>query len=48
MKRIFDDCPFSEEKKKASYFMMLHDAPDEALIKVASEKIYEGEEYHNH
>ena len=45
LKRIFDDCPFSEDKKKASYFLMLHDAPDEALIKVASEKIYEGEEY---
>ena len=45
LKRIFDDCPFSEEKKKASYFMMLHDAPDGALIQVASEKNYEGEEY---
>lgn len=45
LKRIFNDCPFSEDKKKASYFMMLHDAPDEALIQVASEKVYEGEEY---
>ncbi|GGK21372.1 hypothetical protein GCM10007962_14400 [Yeosuana aromativorans] len=45
LKRIFDDCPFSEDKKKASYFMMLHDAPDETLIQVASEKVYEGEEY---
>lgn len=45
LKRIFEDCPFSEEKKKASYFMMLHNAPDEALIQVASEKVYDGEEY---
>lgn len=45
LKRIFDNCPFSEGKKKASYFMMLHDAPNEASIKVASEKIYEGEEF---
>lgn len=45
LKRIFDDCPFSEEKKKTSYFMMLHDTPSNELIKVASEKVYEGEEY---
>jgi uncharacterized protein (DUF1697 family) len=45
LKRIFDDCPFSEEKKKASYFMMLHDTPSNELIKVASEKVYEGEDY---
>ncbi len=45
LKRIFDDSPFTEEKKKASYFMMLHDTPKMELVKVASEKIYEGEEY---
>lgn len=45
LERIFKDCPFLEEKKKASYFIMLHNAPDETLIKVASEKVYEGEEY---
>lgn len=45
LKRIFDASPFSEEKKQASYFMMLHDAPNEDLIKVASEKVYEGEVY---
>ena len=42
---IFQDSPFSEDKKKASYFMMLHDMPDKAIVKEASEKIYEGEEY---
>jgi uncharacterized protein (DUF1697 family) len=45
LKCIFDSCPFSEEKKKASYFMMLHDIPETELVKVASEKIYEGEDY---
>lgn len=45
LKRIFDDSPFEEDKKKASYFMMLHDEPKEELVNKASEKIYEGEEY---
>lgn len=45
LNRIFSDCPFSEEKKKASYFMMLHDTPNDDLIKITSEKKYEGEEY---
>lgn len=45
LKRIFDDCPFSEEKRKSSYFMMLHDTPKEELVKLASKKVYEGEEY---
>lgn len=43
---VFNACPFSEEKKKTSYFTMLHDKPNEALVKTASEKIYEGEEYY--
>jgi len=45
LRRIFEDCQFSEEKKKASYFMMLHTKPENELVKVASEKVYEGEEY---
>ena len=45
LQRIFDESPFSQDKKKASYFMMLHDTPDETAVKEASEKIYEGEEY---
>ena len=44
--KIFMDCPFDEEKKKASYFMMLHDIPDEKMVKSVSEKEYENEEYH--
>lgn len=45
LKCIFDNSPFSEDKKKSSYFMMLHDIPDDNLVKEASEKVYEGEEY---
>ena len=43
--QIFENSPFSEDKKKASYFMMLHDTPSVELVEVASQKIYEGEEY---
>ncbi|MDU8885134.1 DUF1697 domain-containing protein [Yeosuana sp. MJ-SS3] len=46
LQNIFDNSPFSEEKKKASYFMMLHDVPDKDLVKVVSEKKYDSEEYH--
>ena len=42
---IFDNSPFSEDKKKYSYFMMLHDKPSMELVNVASQKIYENEEY---
>jgi len=45
LKRIFDDCPFSEEKKEKSYFTILHHRPNDELVKIASEKVYEGEEY---
>ncbi len=46
LQMIFDHCPFNEVKKKASYFMMLHDNPDPDALKIALEKTYEGEEYH--
>jgi len=42
---IFYACPFSEEKMKDSYFIILHVSPNEELVKIASEKVYEGEEY---
>jgi len=45
LERIFNSSPFSEEKKKASYFIMLHKTPDADLVREASEKVYEGEEY---
>jgi uncharacterized protein (DUF1697 family) len=45
LKRIFDTCPFSKEKKKKSYFTILHNRPNDELVKIASKKVYEGEEY---
>ncbi len=45
LQRIFDACPFPEEKKKTSHFTMLHSTPDDELVKIASEKVYEGEGY---
>jgi len=45
LQTVFDNCPFSEEKKKSCYFVVLHNIPDEELVKTASEKVYEGEEY---
>lgn len=45
LKAIFDTCPFSEEKKVNSYFAMLTEIPNKDLVKEASEKTYENEEY---
>src|SRR5690606_11507448 len=45
VQRILNDCPFPNDIKEKSYFMMLHDKPSKELIKIASEKIYEGEDY---
>jgi uncharacterized protein (DUF1697 family) len=45
LQRIFDACPFSEEKKKKSYFTILHNIPNDELVEDASKKVYEGEEY---
>lgn len=45
LKYIFHNSPFEEEKKKKSYFIMLHETPKVESIKEASKKVYEGEEY---
>jgi uncharacterized protein (DUF1697 family) len=45
VQRILNACPFPNDKKGKSYFMILHDKPTKELIKIASEKIYEGEDY---
>ncbi len=45
LERIFNDCPFSKDKKKTSYFIMLHKTPNADLVREASKKVYEGEEY---
>lgn len=46
LQRIFNDSPFSEEKKTKSYFTILSTTPNPELVKIASEKVYEGEEYY--
>ena len=46
IQRILNDCPFPNDIKEKSYFMMLHDKPSEEMIKIASEKTYEAEDYH--
>ena len=45
LQQIFDNSPFSEEEKQKSYFMMLHDTPNAESVKIASQKVYEGEDY---
>ncbi|MBV7269520.1 DUF1697 domain-containing protein [Winogradskyella luteola] len=45
LKKIFDDCPFSEEKKVNSYFAVLTEIPNEDLVLEACKKTYENEEY---
>ncbi|MUU78755.1 DUF1697 domain-containing protein [Winogradskyella sp. HL2-2] len=42
---IFFNCPFDEEKKKDSYFIMLSEEPGEQLVKKASQKTYTNDEY---
>ena len=45
LQRIFDNCPFGEDEKTASYFMLLHQKPTSETIALASEKVYENEYY---
>lgn len=42
--QVFNDCPFSEDKKQKSYFSMLYDVPNENLINEVSKIKYENEE----
>ena len=41
---IFQDCPFSEEKKKNSYFIILSEQPNEAFVKEVALIQYPNEE----
>lgn len=41
---IFQDCPFSEEKKKNSYFIILSEQPNESLVKEVALIQYPNEE----
>ena len=45
IKTIFDNCPFTEEKKVNSYFTMLSEIPDQDLVDEASKKTYPNEEF---
>ena len=43
---IFENCPFSEEKKENSYFIMLSDVPEAALVREAMKISYDNEAFH--
>lgn len=45
LQKIFDDCPFSEDKKTNSYFAILSRSPNKDLVQEVCEKTYENEEY---
>ena len=45
LKFIFDNCPFSKETKVNSYFIMLSEIPNKALMNEASKKIYPDDAY---
>ena len=45
LQKIFDFCPFPEEKKVESYFAILSEPPKESLVYEAYEKTYDNEEY---
>ena len=45
LKSIFSDCPFPEDKKTNSHFMLLKNEPNKELIKQASSIEYQNEEF---
>ena len=45
LQRIFDDCPFPEEKKVNSYFTVLYTVPDKNLVEGVSQISYPNEEF---
>ena len=45
LEKIFNDCPFPEDKKVNSYFTMLSENPDKELVDEASKKVYSNEEF---
>ncbi len=45
IKAILDDCPFPEEKKVVSYFIMLSETPKKDLIDETSKQILPNEEF---
>jgi uncharacterized protein (DUF1697 family) len=45
LQQIFDDCPFSEEKKQKSYFMILFAVPEETIVKEVHKISYPNEAF---
>lgn len=45
LNQIFNGCPFSEEEKINSYFMLLYDIPDKDLVKEISKISYPNETF---
>lgn len=45
IKTILDDCPFNEEKKVASYFIVLNERPEQSLITETTQLIFPNEEF---
>ena len=46
IEQLLDACPFSEEKKQKSYFALLFEAPEEALVRSLQSMTYPGEEFY--
>ncbi|MBU2939124.1 DUF1697 domain-containing protein [Lacinutrix sp. C3R15] len=42
---IFKSCPFEEDKKVASYFLLLQETPEKNAVAIASKKEYKEEEF---
>ena len=45
LRDVFEACPFSEEKKRHSYFTLLFSAPDKNTIEGVSKIAYPNEEF---
>ncbi len=45
LQQIFDSCPFPQEKKEKSYFMMLYSKANKDIVKSVSELSYPNEEF---
>lgn len=42
---IIDNCPFKNEKREASYFVLLHTIPNKELAESTSKEVYNNEEF---
>lgn len=44
LQQIFNDCPFTKDKKQKSYFSLLYSAPNESLVSEISKLDFKNEE----